>query len=116
MPDRGQHISVITQENLKLAYFLFHHQWRCTLDWEVMGVHKKKVHLLAGQKKLKDKYKDLKVKSDMAGMMESIKENLRSCHGVMKAHLAYIVRKTIIVQTYGDYPLHLPPSKNKLND
>ena len=37
-PDRGQQVSVIAQENLKLAIFLFHHQWRCTFDWEVTGV------------------------------------------------------------------------------
>ena len=46
------------------------------------------------------------------------------CH---KAPLAYIIRKTITIQAYGDYPtyatpddemiarmLHLPPNKNKL--
>ena len=38
MPDRGQQVSVIAQENLKLAIFLFHHQWGCTFDWEVMRV------------------------------------------------------------------------------
>ena len=63
----------------------------------------------------------------MAGTMESIEEYLRSHHGVMKAPLAYVVRKTITVQTMGDYSmyatpdnemiarmLHLPPDKNKL--
>ena len=30
-PDRGQQVLVIAQENLKLAAFLFHHRWRCTL-------------------------------------------------------------------------------------
>ena len=38
MPERGQQVSVIAQENLKLAPFLFHHRWRCTLDWVIMGV------------------------------------------------------------------------------
>ena len=65
----------------------------------------------------------------MAGMMESIEEYLRSCHGVIRAPLAYVIRKTIIVQVYGDYPkyatpydkmiarmLHLPPDKNKLHN
>ena len=32
MSNKRQHISVIAQENLKLATFLFHHRWRCTLD------------------------------------------------------------------------------------
>ena len=36
-------------------------------------------------------------KSDMTGMMESIEEYLRACHDVIKAPLAYIIRKTIIV-------------------
>ena len=58
---------------------------------------------------------------------EVIEEFLRSCHGVMRAPLAYIVRKTITVQIYGNYPkfatpddemitkmLHLPPNKNGL--
>ena len=31
-PDRGQQISVIAQENLKLAVFLLHHWWRCNFD------------------------------------------------------------------------------------
>ena len=37
-PDRGQQISVIAYENLKLAIFLFHYWWKCTFDWEVTGV------------------------------------------------------------------------------
>ena len=32
VPNRGQQVSVIAQENLKLAIFQFHHRWRCTLD------------------------------------------------------------------------------------
>ena len=48
--DSGQHVSVTAQENLKLAVFLFHHRWRCTFNWEVMGVQEDTVHLLAGQK------------------------------------------------------------------
>ena len=60
--------------------------------------------------------------------MEAIKENLRSYHGVIRASLAYVIRKTIRVQTYGDYPmyathdnemitwmLHLPSDKNKVH-
>ena len=81
-PDRGQRVSVIVQEKLKLVAFLFHHRWRYTLYWEVMGVHEDIMHLLAGQKKLKDEYKDIDMmpkinKSDMAGTMEAIKEYLR---------------------------------------
>ena len=54
---------------------------------------------------------------------------LRSCQDVMRVPLAYIIRKTIIVQIYGDYPrcltpydemitrmLHLPPDKNRLHN
>ena len=63
----------------------------------------------------------------MVGIMEAIKEILRSCHGIIKAPLAYIIGNTIIVKTYDNYPmyatpdekmitrmLHLPPEKNKL--
>ena len=66
-------------------------------------------------------------KADMVGMMEAIKEYLRSCFGVIRAPLVYIIRKITIVQTYCDYPknvtpddkmiirmLQLPPDKNKL--
>ena len=66
-------------------------------------------------------------KFDVAGMMETIEEYLRSCGGVVRAPLAYFIRKTIIVQFYVDYTvyatlddemitkiLHLPPEKNKL--
>ena len=58
MPNRGEQVSVIAQENLKLAVFLFHHGWRCTLDWEIIGVNEGTVHLMRCQKKLKDEYKD----------------------------------------------------------
>ena len=92
------------------------------------------MHQLAGYKKLKDEYKDPDVlpkvnKADMAGTMESIKEYLRSYCGIIRATLAYIIRKTITVQTYGDYPtyatpddeiiariLHQPPDKGRLHD
>ena len=107
MPDRVQNISVIAQENLKLVAFLFHYQWGCTIDWEVMEVQKSPVHLLAGQKKLKDEYKNPDMqpkinKFDVAGTMESIKEYLRSHHGIVRVPLAYVIRKTTIVQTCGD--------------
>ena len=67
-----------------------------------MGVHEGTVHLLAGQKRLKDEYKDPDVlptvnKADMARTMQSIDEYLRSHHGVIRAPLAYVTRKTIIV-------------------
>ena len=81
-PDREQQVSVITLENLKFAAFLFHHRLRCTLDWKVMGGHEEATHLLAGQKKHKDEYKDPNMlpkinKSDMTGMKEAIKKYLR---------------------------------------
>ena len=54
---------------------------------------------------------------------------LRSSHGVIRAPLAYIIRKTITVHVYHDFPkyatpdnkmiarmLHLPPDKNKLHN
>ena len=67
-------------------------------------------------------------KVDMAGTMESIEQCFRSHHGVVKAPLANIIKKTIIVQIYHNYHkyatsddeminrmLHLSPDKNKLN-
>ena len=82
MPNRGQQVSVKAQENLKPAAFLFHHRWRYTLDWEVTGLHEGTVHLIAGQKKLEDEYKDPDMlpktsKSNRAGTMKAIKEYLR---------------------------------------
>ena len=63
----------------------------------------------------------------MEGMMETIEEYLRLHHGVIRAPLAYVIRKTMIVQTFGDYSeyattdgkriariLQLPQDKNKL--
>ena len=72
IPSRRLQVSVIAQENLMLAAFLFHHRWRCTLDWEVRGVSENTGHLLAGQKRLEDEYKDPDVlpkvnKADRAG-------------------------------------------------
>ena len=99
---------------------------------ETVEVDEGTVCLRADQKKLKDEYKDPNMlpkvnKSDMAGMMEFIKEYLRSCHRVVKTPLACIISKSITVQTYGEYPmyatpdnqminrmLHLPPDKNRL--
>ena len=76
-------------------------------------MHENTVHLLAGQKKLKDEYKDCDVllkinKSDMAGTMEAIKKYLRS-HQDVRAPLAYVIRKTILVETYADYPKYASP-------
>ena len=71
-PIRGQQVSVIAQENLKIAVFLLHHRLRCTLDWEITRLHEDTSFLLVGQKKLKDEYKEPDVlpktnKSDMTG-------------------------------------------------
>ena len=65
----------------------------------------------------------------MAGTMEAIEEYLRLHHGIVRAPLAYIIRKTITVQTYSDYPtyvtpddemiikmLHLPSDENKVHN
>ena len=72
------------------------------------------MHFLTGQKKLEEEHKDPDVlpkinKSDMAGTMESINEYLRSHCGVVKAPLAYVIKKSITVQTYCEYPLHRTP-------
>ena len=60
--------------------------------------------------------------------MEALEEYLRSCHSVIRAPFAYIIRKTMVVQTYDDYPKYatpndemitrmycLPPDKNRLH-
>ena len=62
------------------------------------------MHLLLGQKKPEDEYKDpdmlLKFnKSDMAGIMEAIEEYLRSHQGVARASLSYFIRNTTLVQS-----------------
>ena len=59
--------------------------------------------------------------------MEAIEEYIRSHHYVVRVPLACIIRRTIIIQTYGHYPkfmtpdgkliamlLHLPQTKTKL--
>ena len=65
----------------------------------------------------------------MAWIMEAINEYLRSCCVIVRAPLAYIIRKTIIVQTYCNYHkcatpdeemiarmLHLPLDMKKLHN
>ena len=52
---RGRQVSVIVEENLKLAIFLFHHKCRCTSDWEISGVNEGTVCQMTGQKLIKDK-------------------------------------------------------------
>ena len=69
---------MIAQENLKLDAFLFHQRWKCTLDWEITGVHEDTVCLMSGQKKRKDQYKDPDMlpkinKYDMAGIWKPSK-------------------------------------------
>ena len=61
MPNIGQQVLLIAQENMKLGVFLFHHRLRCALDWEIIEVDKGTVCILSGQKKLKDEYKDSNV-------------------------------------------------------
>ena len=91
------------------------------------------MYLVASPKRLEDEYKDPDAlpkvnKKDMAGTMESDKEYLRSCCDVLVVPLAYIIRETIIAQTYGNYLayvtpsdkmvakiLHSPPGKNRLH-
>ena len=48
-------------------------------------------------------------KADMAGTMEAIEEYLQSSCGVMKVLLECIIKKTITVQTYDDYPKDVTP-------
>ena len=60
------------------------------------------MHLLLGQKRHEDEYKDFDVllkvnKADIVGMVESIKKYLRSFHGFVGASLAYIIMRTITV-------------------
>ena len=105
---------MIAQKILKLAIFLFHHWWRCTLDWEVMGVNEDTVCFMKGQRKLKDEYKDPNLlpkinRSDMAGTKEAIEEYLRLHRCVIQAPLAYVIQKTIKVQTYDDYHMYGTP-------
>ena len=70
--------------------------------------------------KCEDEYKDSDMlpkinKSVMAGMMEAIKEYLRSCHGDVWAPQMYIIRKTITVQIYGNYPMYATPEDKMIN-
>ena len=53
-------------------------------------------------------------KADMAGSMEAFEEYLRSHHGVIRAPLTYIIRKTIIVHTYGGYPMYVTPDNRMI--
>ena len=57
------------------------------------------VCLIAGQERLKDDYKDPDVQNNAGYQRFS-----RLHHVVIRAHLAQVISKTIIIQTYGDYP------------
>ena len=46
--------------------------------------------------------------------METIKEYLRLLHGVVGACLAYIIRKAIIVLTYGDNSKYVTPDNEMI--
>ena len=45
----------------------------------------------------------------MSGMMEFIEKYLGSSQFVVRVHLAYLIRKTITIQTYDDYPKYVAP-------
>ena len=77
-----------------------------------MGIQEDTVCMFAGQDRLKDYYKDpymlpMVNKADMSVTIEAIEQYLRSCHGIMRTFLAYNIRKTITVHTYGDYPWYV---------
>ena len=96
----------MAQESLKLAAFLFHHRLRCTLGWGIIKVHEETVCKLKDKKKLKCKYKEPDMlpkvnKADMMYTQEAIKEYFRLHCGVKMASLACIIRKTIVIETYG---------------
>ena len=79
-------LECIAQENLKLAFFLCHHRWRCAFNWKRMGVWDVTLHLLTDQMMFEDNYVDQDVlhevnMADMVGKMEQITEYLRLCHG-----------------------------------
>ena len=115
LPDRRQQVLVIAQENLKLAFFLFHNMYWFSFDWEVIGVSEDTVCL---QKRLKDDGKDPNAlpkvnKPGMTCTMEAIKEYLRLNCGVISSPLVYIIRMTIIVQIYGDFPRYMTASRQE---
>ena len=96
MPDRGQQVSVITQEKLKLATFLIHHRRRGTFIWEVMGMGEDTVYLVAGQNWLENDCKDIDVLSKennakKAGTMKAIKKFLGLFHSMKTSSLAYVI-------------------------
>ena len=79
--------------------------WRCTFDWEMTGVQEDTFCLLPDKKRLEHNYKDLDIlpkvnKAALIGTIEAIEEYLRLHHGAMRAPFAYIIGKTIVVQTY----------------
>ena len=43
----------------------------------------------------------------MVEIMEAIEKNLRSHHGVKRAPIVDIIRKSIVVQTDGHYPQYV---------
>ena len=52
----------------------------------------------------------------MVGTMESIEEYLRSLCGLMQKPLAYIIRKTITIHIYGNYPKYETPDDEIINN
>ena len=53
-------------------------------------------------------------KVNIAGTMVFNKEYVRSCHGIMRVPLAYVIRKTITVPTYDDYPKYTIPDNEMM--
>ena len=66
-------------------------------------------------------------KTDVERMIEAIKEYFASHCVVIRVLLVYVIRKTIIIQIFSDYPkyatsddemiarmIHLPPDKSRL--
>ena len=131
VPKKGHQVSVMAQDNLKLAAFLSHYSWRCIYDWEVTKVQKSTICKPVRQKTIKDKCKGPDVlpkvnKANVVGWWQPLKNvsdhivviESTLCLGHMKDHnspdlwhlpmLCNFRRKMIVIM------LHLPTVQNML--
>ena len=110
IPDPGNAVSKRAENNLKLACFFVRHRTRISRPINVAGVTLDLVRQMRDLKQAEEDHEDpeppkkLINDKDWPKTMEGLQEYLRSCLGVTKIPLAYVIRDTMIVPTAADDP------------
>jgi hypothetical protein len=102
IPNPGNAVSKRAENNLKLACFLLRHRTRISRPIDAAGVTLALVRAMRDLKQVEDDHEDphppdnLINEKDWPKTIDGLQEYLRSCLGVTKIPLAYVIRDTMI--------------------